>query len=123
MALGAAYLSGRLSIADFKELANGNYILRLNLSMRIEGFEGAPATEEIIPLSVFGSLAPILRRKIEKEGHNYGIAICDVRCRPYKNKDGETKAFPSFNVKSICSEKRGCEKNTAPDGGDDEVPF
>lgn len=114
---------GRLSIADFKELQNGNYVLKLNLGMRIEGFEGAPPTEETISLSAFGALAPTLRRKIEKEGHNYGIAICDVRCRPYKNKDGEMKAFTAFNVRSICSERRGDGGSSASDGSEDEVPF
>jgi hypothetical protein len=120
---GTAHFVGRLSVADFKELQNGNYILKLNLAMRIEGYEGAPPTEETIPLSVFGALAPLLRRKIEKEGHNYGIAICDVRCRPYKNKDGEMKAFPSFNVRSVCSERRGDGWASAPDPVEDDVPF
>jgi single-stranded DNA-binding protein len=112
-------------MVEAKQLQNGMNLVRINLEMSIEGFEEAPPTVEIIQLSVFGKKAAILKRKLD-EGDNYAMITADVRCRPYKNKDGVTKAFPSFNVRNIVTERRNEAKAHDPDGfddGADQVPF
>ncbi|MDR0727360.1 MAG: single-stranded DNA-binding protein [Puniceicoccales bacterium] len=125
MSAGTAYFTGKISMVEAKQLPNGMNLVRINLEMSIEGFEEAPPTTEIIQLSVFGKKAVILKRKLE-EGDNYAMVTADVRCRPFKNKDGVIKAFPSFNVRNIVTERRSEAKAHDPDGfddGADQVPF
>jgi single-stranded DNA-binding protein len=90
--------------------------------MSIEGFEEAPPTTETIQISVFGKKAMVLKRKLD-QGDNFAMVIADVRCRPYTGKDGTTKAFPSFNVKNIVTERRSEPKAQSSEELDDNIPF
>jgi single-stranded DNA-binding protein len=93
--------------------------------MSIEGFDETPATAEIIQLSIFGKKAAVLKHKLER-GDNFAMVTTDVRCRSYKNKDGVTKAFPSFNVRNIVTERRSGEKAQGYgelDDSTDRIPF
>jgi hypothetical protein len=47
----------------------------------------------------------------------------EVRCRPYTNKDGVTKAFPGFNVRNIVTGRRSEAKAQDSEDMDDNVPF
>jgi hypothetical protein len=125
MSSGTAYFVGKISLVEAKQLANGMDLVKINLEMSIEGFDETPATAEIIQLSVFGTKAMILKRKLD-QGDNFAMVVADIRCRPYKNKDGVTKAFPSFNVRNIVTERRSGEKAHGYgelDESTDRIPF
>jgi single-stranded DNA-binding protein len=121
MSAGIAYFAGKVSLVEAKQLANGMDLVKINLEMLIEGFDETPATAEIIQLSIFGKKAAVLKHKLE-QGDNFAMVTTDVRCRPYKNKDGVTKAFPSFNVRNIVTERRGKGNGQGYDS-EDQVPF
>jgi hypothetical protein len=123
MVAGTAQFLGKISYVDYKEFDNGNCLLKFNLAMAIEGYNDQPATVEIIQLTAFGKMAKSLRLRLENDGHNFAIVLTDVRCKPFKNREGNTSAFPSFSIRSICTEKRGDEKNTNVDLSEDEMPF
>jgi hypothetical protein len=122
MAPGTAYFSGRVSLVEAKKLPNGTDLARINLEMSIEGFDEAPPTTENIQLSVFGEKAMGLKRRLE-QGDNFAMISAEVRCRPYTNKDGVTRAFPSFNVRSIVTERRSKPKAQDSDDLNDNIPF
>jgi hypothetical protein len=126
MAMGTAYFSGKITCGEFKEFENGKGILTINLTMVVPGYQDAPATEETLQLSAYGQRAQILRRKLADDGHNYAMVQADVRCRPFIGKDGSTRAFPSFSIREICTERRNFGVQSAPRfGGEpaDEIPF